>query len=216
MKIAVSATGPTLDAEVDPRFGRCQYLVYVDTDTMEFRAEENSNIAAGSGAGVSTAQVVANMGVDAVLTGNTGPKAFQVLEQAGVQIINGASGAVRDAVEAFKSGRFQQTSSPSVDSHFGIGGGGMGRGMGRGMGMGGGRGMGMGGGGGMGNLSRGMGMGPTPDMDSMAQYESPYQPPYPPDVGSDLNALKQQVQAMSDQLKEILRRLDELDKKQDK
>jgi len=59
MRIAVSATGPTLDAEVDPRFGRCQYLIFVDTDNMQFEAEENVSIAASGGAGIATAQMVA-------------------------------------------------------------------------------------------------------------------------------------------------------------
>jgi len=38
MRIAISATGPTLDAEVDPRFGRCQRFVIADTETEEFEA----------------------------------------------------------------------------------------------------------------------------------------------------------------------------------
>ena len=42
MKIAISATGTTLDAEVDPRFGRCQYFIIVDPETMQFEALENS------------------------------------------------------------------------------------------------------------------------------------------------------------------------------
>lgn len=133
MKVAVSATGPTLDAEVDPRFGRCQYLVFVDTDSMEFEAQENPNVAAGGGAGISTAQTVANNGVNAVLTGNVGPKASQVLEPAGIQVVTGVSGRIRDAIEAYKTGQLQQTSGPSVGAHFGVGDG-MGIGPGRGAG----------------------------------------------------------------------------------
>ena len=34
MKIAVSAVGNTLDAQVDQRFGRCSYFVIVDSETM--------------------------------------------------------------------------------------------------------------------------------------------------------------------------------------
>jgi len=77
MKIAVSATGPGLDSDIDPRFGRCQYLVVGDTDTMEFEGIENQSMMAGSGAGISTAQNVANMGVGVVLTGNCGPNAHR-------------------------------------------------------------------------------------------------------------------------------------------
>ena len=135
MKIAITATGPTLDAEVDPRFGRCQYFIIADPETMEFEALENSSAMAGGGAGISTGQMIASKGVTAVLTGNCGPNAYQVLAAAGLQVITGVSGKVRDAVQSYKSGQFQTSSQPNVADHFGMGGG-MGRGMGRGMGMG--------------------------------------------------------------------------------
>lgn len=134
MRVAVSATGSSLDAEVDPRFGRCQYFVIADPDTMEFETLENPNVMAAGGAGVSTAQMVANIGVQVVLTGNCGPNAYQTLSAAGVQVITGVFGRVRDAIEGYKAGRLQASFQPSVGPHFGVGGGmGMGRGMGRGM-----------------------------------------------------------------------------------
>ncbi|NHV96508.1 MAG: hypothetical protein HA494_01770 [Thaumarchaeota archaeon] len=43
MKVAVSAAGGSLDAQVDPRFGRCPYFVIVDTDTMAFEAIPNTS-----------------------------------------------------------------------------------------------------------------------------------------------------------------------------
>jgi predicted Fe-Mo cluster-binding NifX family protein len=137
MKIAISATGPNLEADVDPRFGRCQYLIFVDTDTMQFKAQNNANISAGGGAGISTAQTVADQGVRAVLTGNMGPNAHQVLSGAGIPVITGVSGKVRDAIEAYKKGQFKSASQPNVSAHSGMGGGmGQGMGMGRGMGAG--------------------------------------------------------------------------------
>ena len=149
MKIAISATGLDLDAEVDPRFGRCQYFVIVEPDTMQFESVENSSAMASGGAGISAAQMIIGKGVEAVLTGNCGPNAYQVLSPAGIKVITGVSGKVQDAVEDYKAGKYQASSQPNVSGHFGIGGGqgigrGMGGGMGRGRGMGGGRGQGMG------------------------------------------------------------------------
>ena len=135
MKVAISATGPSLDAEVDPRFGRCQYIIVADADTMEFDATENANIMAGGGAGISTAQTVANTSARAVLTGNCGPNAYQTLSAAGIQVITGVSGNIKQAIEDYKAGKFKATSGPSTDAHSGMGGGG-GRGMGMGRGMG--------------------------------------------------------------------------------
>ena len=176
MKIAVTSTGPTLDDKVEARFGRCAYFLIVDTDTMQSEALENPNIALGGGAGIQSAQLMSEKGVIAVLTGNCGPNAFNVFGQAGVQVIVGVNGSVRNAVEQFKAGTFSSASGPNVASHFGMNvaigqtitgpigqgggmglgtgggrGGGMGRGMGRGRGMGCGRGMGMGAGFGTGN-----------------------------------------------------------------
>jgi len=70
MKLAVTSMGDNLDSQVDPRFGRCQYFVIVDPETMQFEAVQNPNIQAGSGAGIATAQMIAQKGVDTVLTGN--------------------------------------------------------------------------------------------------------------------------------------------------
>jgi len=131
MKVAITATGPTLDADIDPRFGRCQYFIIVDPETMQFEALENSGAMAGGGAGVSTAQMIASKGVEVVLTGNCGPNAYQVLSAAGIKVITGVAGKVQDAIQGYKSGKFQASSQPNVGDHFG-----MGRGMGRGRGMG--------------------------------------------------------------------------------
>jgi predicted Fe-Mo cluster-binding NifX family protein/ferredoxin len=171
MKIAVTSTGPSLDDNVEARFGRCPYFMIIDTDTMQFEAIENSNIALGGGAGIQSAQLMSEKGVTTVLTGNCGPNAFSVFGQAGIQVIVGVSGTVRNAVERFKAEAFSSASGPNVSSHFGVNtaldeptpaGGPMtgpaSQGSGMGLGMGGGRGMGRGMGGGRG-MGRGMGRG---------------------------------------------------------
>jgi predicted Fe-Mo cluster-binding NifX family protein len=131
MKVAVSSTGRNLDSVVDPRFGRCPFFVVVDTDTMAFEALPNTSIGAAHGAGIQAAQLVVSRGVKAVLTGNVGPNAFTALSTAGVQVVTGARGTVRDAVERFKRGELGSSSGPTVGGHFGLGGRGMGRGRGR-------------------------------------------------------------------------------------
>jgi predicted Fe-Mo cluster-binding NifX family protein len=185
MKIAVSATAPALDAEVDPRFGRCQYFIIVDPQTMEFEALDNSNAMAAGGAGISTAQMIASKGVEVVLTGNCGPNAYQTLSAAGIQIVTGVSGTIRDAIEAYKAGKLQPNAQPSVGSHYGMGAGmGMGRGMGRGMG------------------SR-MGMGIATGPGIMSEALSPEQ---------EIEMLKSQTEILGQQLNEIQRRLEKLEK----
>ena len=135
MKVCVTAMGKDLDAEVDPRFGRCQYFIFVDTDTMAFDAVENTAIAAPGGAGIQAAQTVVNKGVDVLISGNIGPNAFQVLSTAGVKVATGAYGTVREAIEMYKSGKLNVSGGSTVGAHAGMGMG-MGMGMGRGRGMG--------------------------------------------------------------------------------
>jgi len=200
MRIAISANGTTLDAEVDPRFGRCQYFIIADSETMDFEAIDNSSAMAAGGAGISAAQMIVEKGVEAVLTGNCGPNAHQVLAAAGIQIVTGVSGSVKDAIEGYRSGKFRASAEANVPDHFGIGGGsGMGGGMGGGMGRGMGRGM--GGGRGMG---RGMGMG--------AGIVPPVNP-VPQSPEQEVEMLKTQSQALAQQLGDIQRRIEGLEKK---
>lgn len=119
MKIAVSASGTNLDTQVDPRFGRCLYFVIFDLETGEFKAMNNSNQMEAGGAGISTAQVIIDQGVQAILTGNCGPNAYQVLTSAGVQVITGISGSVGNAIQDYRSGKCTYSSKASVPHHFG-------------------------------------------------------------------------------------------------
>lgn len=160
MKIAVTSTGPTLEDQVDARFGRCACFLVVDDGSLQFEAIENPNIAIGGGAGIQSAQLLANKGVETILTGNCGPNAFQVFGAAGIQVIVGVAGMVRDAIDQYKEGAFSTAAQPNVESHFGMGGtGGTGMGFGTGRRMGAGRGMGMGRGRGMGMAAAGGGTG---------------------------------------------------------
>jgi predicted Fe-Mo cluster-binding NifX family protein len=120
MKIAVTAKGQTLDDQVDPRFGRCRFFLIVDTDTMRFEAVENHNATQGGGAGIQSAQLVAEHDAKCVLTGNCGPNAFQTLQAADIQVIVGVNGVVRQAIEQFKSGALSAASDPNVASHVGM------------------------------------------------------------------------------------------------
>ena len=121
MKICVTSQGDNLEAQVDPRFGRCQYFIVVDIESLEFEAIQNPNISARGGAGIQSGQLMANKDVKAVVTGNVGPNAFQTLEAASIEVFTGASGSVKEVVEKYKKGDFKSTQGPSVDSKFGMG-----------------------------------------------------------------------------------------------
>lgn len=183
MKICVTSTGPGLDSEMDPRFGRCQYFLFVDLETLGCKAVENPNIGAAGGAGIQSAQLVANKGVEALITGQVGPNAFTTLQAAGIKILTGASGKVREVLDKYQKGQISSSAQgPTVQAHFG-------------MGMGGGRGRGMG---------RGMGQGFQPPSPPPAEPKAPQE---------DLQGLKEQSRKLKEQLGAIEERIEKLDTK---
>ena len=193
MRVAISASGPALDAEADPRFGRCQYFIIADPETLEFEAVDNSSAMASGGAGISAAQAIAGKGVQAVLTGNCGPNAYQVLSSAGIEVITGVSGKVKDVVEGYRSGKFTSSAQANVPDHYGMGatpgrGGGLGMGRGKGCGM-------------------GRGMRTGSDMTSPPGQATLQQSPE-----EELQALKSQSETMAKQLNDIQRRIDDLER----
>jgi predicted Fe-Mo cluster-binding NifX family protein len=122
MKIAITAGEATLDTDIDPRLGRCAYFLIVDPDTLEFEAVENANVALGGGAGIQSARLIAAKDIKFVLTGHCGPNAYETLTAAGIEVITGCSGAVRDAIERFKAGQLRTASEPNVAGHSGTAG----------------------------------------------------------------------------------------------
>jgi predicted Fe-Mo cluster-binding NifX family protein len=185
----------------------------VDLDDMSFEAIPNTNLAQGSGVGIQSAKLVVDQGAKAVLTGNIGPKAQDVLAEMGVDIITGISGTVREKAQQYKDGELQQNDQPNAQIAPGLqadanqsrrpraqqtpnAGPGMGRGMGMGggCGKGGGRGMGMG---------RGMGRAlsaPTA-MTSLGEM-----------TGKDeLAGLKQDARTLREEMQAIERRIKELE-----
>jgi predicted Fe-Mo cluster-binding NifX family protein len=128
MKVAVSSIGKNIDSAIDPRFGRCSWFVIVETEDMSLEAFSNESVALGGGAGIQSAQFIASKGAVAVITGNCGPNAVTALSAAGVKVIIGQTGTVREAIERYKRGT--SSASSQRQPHYGMGGGGMGRGRG--------------------------------------------------------------------------------------
>ena len=144
-KIAVSSTGQDIESDVDMRLGRCPYFLIVDIEDKKLKdvkAIENTAAMQAGGAGITAAQTVANEKVDAVITGNIGPRAFGVFNQLGIKIYP-AQGKIKDVIQQFIDGKLAEITSPTGPMYMGTGGGRPGTG--RGMGMGAGRGMGQGG-----------------------------------------------------------------------
>ena len=119
MKIAVTSSGTDLEAPLDPRFGRAAYFIVVDPDNSNFEVVENQqNLDRPPGAGIQAGTRVAETGAEVLITGHCGPKAFRVLQAAGVRIVTGADGSVREVVSRFQDGKLQTAAQADVEGHW--------------------------------------------------------------------------------------------------
>ncbi|MDJ0764015.1 MAG: NifB/NifX family molybdenum-iron cluster-binding protein [Myxococcota bacterium] len=138
-RVAISVESANgLKSILDPRFGRAFSYVIVDINTNTVIAElTNTARQAAHGAGTGVAAMMANNNVNAVISGKFGPKAFQALEQFGIEMWTAPQGiTVQEAIAKLTAGSLSRETSPSRGRGMGRGGSGQGRGRGMGRGSG--------------------------------------------------------------------------------
>jgi predicted Fe-Mo cluster-binding NifX family protein len=119
MKIAVTSAGTDMSSELDQRFGRAAYFVFVDPETMEFEAVENAqNLDLPQGAGIQAGKTIVENKAEVLITGNCGPNAFKVLNSAGIKVFTNAKGKVEDAVSQYIKGELDLAAAPNVEGHW--------------------------------------------------------------------------------------------------
>ena len=110
MKIAISSTDKNIESDVSDIFGRCPYFIIAeikDGKIEKTESIENESVDQTGGAGISTAQLMAEKNVNVVITGNVGPRALDVLNQFNIEIYSG-EGAVKDALQNFMDGKLEK------------------------------------------------------------------------------------------------------------
>ncbi len=122
MKVCFSSNGSSADSIMDPRFGRAAYFAIADTDTLEFEIIENAAAATGGGAGITSGQLMVDKGVKALVTGNVGPNAMNVLRAAEIEVYKGSPISIKENLEKFKKGLLGRIDT-TVPQHFGMQGG---------------------------------------------------------------------------------------------
>ena len=119
MKIAITSKGPELGSDIDPRFGRARGFIVYDLETNEFFYKDNEqNLNAAQGAGIQAAQQVINEGVQALISGNVGPKAFATLNAAGVDMYLHDKGTVSEALGKYHGGELVKLDTANVEGHW--------------------------------------------------------------------------------------------------
>jgi predicted Fe-Mo cluster-binding NifX family protein len=119
MKIVFTTTGNDLNAPLDSRFGRAPKFLVYDLDGGTFEVVDNEqNLNASQGAGIQSAQTVANLGAHALVTGHCGPRAFRLLFAAGIKIFNTDVATVAEALDRYRSGKLTEANVADVEGHW--------------------------------------------------------------------------------------------------
>jgi predicted Fe-Mo cluster-binding NifX family protein len=113
MEICITATSDDLDCKVDGRFGRCKYFIFIDPDTMKYRAMPNPALEESGGAGIKAATTVLKYAPAAVITGMIGDNALNVLKASGVKAYSCGNVSVREAVEIYSAGKLESIDAPN-------------------------------------------------------------------------------------------------------
>ena len=104
MKVCVTSRGPGLDSTMDPRFGLSPYFIFVDPETLAFKAVQNPFVEENGEAVGHTALFLARRGIEVVITGPMGSYIYETLRAAGIKIYIGPKGKVEEVVKKFKHG----------------------------------------------------------------------------------------------------------------
>jgi predicted Fe-Mo cluster-binding NifX family protein len=119
MKIALTTSGDDLHAPLDSRFGRAPNFLIYNLETKTFEVMDNAqNLNADQGAGIQSAQNIARSGVQALITGHCGPKAFRALQAAGIKIYNTDAATITEALDQYRSGKLTEAQSADVEGHW--------------------------------------------------------------------------------------------------
>ena len=84
MNIAIAATSPEADAQVNQRGARAPYYLFFDTETGMSEVLSNPVAEGGRSAGLQAADFLISKGADKVIAGDFGPRFSAELDNAGI------------------------------------------------------------------------------------------------------------------------------------
>jgi|GEM_PF-883494 len=113
----------TITSPVSQVFGRARHFLFIDTDTLQVEVIENPALNEGGGAGIKAAQFVVDRGAQAVVAGNFGPNAFQVLNAAELPCYSVDEISIETALESIRNNTLVPINTPSAKAHAGMKGG---------------------------------------------------------------------------------------------
>ncbi|NMB27459.1 MAG: diguanylate cyclase [Tissierellia bacterium] len=119
MKIALSSGEKDLKSSLDLRFGRCSYFIIYDLETEQFKTVDNKGQSSSGGAGIAAAQQLIDESVEAVITGNVGPNAYELLNSSNIKIYKGDCIPCKDLIKFLKEGKLTEIKEAGPAHHGG-------------------------------------------------------------------------------------------------
>ena len=110
----------SITSPVSQVFGRARNFVFIDTDTLQIDVIENPALNEGGGAGIKAAQFVVDRGAQAVIAGNFGPNAFQVLNAAEIPCYSVDEISIENALESIRNNTLLPLNTASAKAHAGM------------------------------------------------------------------------------------------------
>lgn len=112
MKIVLTTASSSIDGDMDQHFGRAPGFLIYDSERRSVEYIDNQiNVDALQGAGIQAAQHIIEKGAECVITGHVGPKAFKVLNSAGVKVFNSNADTIKESLALFNSGKLKEAES---------------------------------------------------------------------------------------------------------
>ncbi len=119
MKIVITASGKEQNSLTSQQFGRCPYFAFYNDQSKEWSFEANPAAEEPSGAGIKAAQHILDKKAEVLLSGEIGPKAWQVLGSSQVKVYQVPDISLKEALNTYKEGKAQPLTSPTTSSHSG-------------------------------------------------------------------------------------------------
>lgn len=117
MKIAIPVDQMDLSSQICPSLGRSPYFIIYDLENGIGEFISNHAASSQGGAGIKTAQMIADQKVDALITLRCGENAAEVINTAGIKIYKALNGSVEQIIETFKNNQLSLLTSFHAGFH---------------------------------------------------------------------------------------------------
>lgn len=117
MKTLIAAECDTLESGISKRFGKAAWYLIVDLETLAVTSSQNVDPRDHH----EIVSKAAELGVTTIITGNIGPRSYDLISSSNMQIALARNMTAREAIEKLKKGELKILDAPtlkqSVEEH---------------------------------------------------------------------------------------------------